>query len=150
MFVPTPGVCVCVPPPPGCHLLNFFLPLHLSVHKLATNAFQVVVINCLEDFKGPFGQAYVTAGCQLRQADSPLPPDSPSTDPQGTHWCPWWHLPKAAGPAPSLQPQEGRFGIPEVGCMCCGDAASILLHGGRGPISAPVCVWYRGAPVPVP
>lgn len=94
----------------GCRSLAFPLTLPLSVHKLATNTFQVVLISCLEGFKGPFGRAYAAAGSWLWQAASPPPPGSrPTATPLPTRVPPGGHLPNAEGPpAPPYGP--GRPG----------------------------------------
>lgn len=77
--------------PPGCCLLNFFLPLHLSVYKLATNAFQVVVISLFGRFQGTIWASIchcrelALAGC-CPLTVPPQPPRAPTGVPGGT--CP--------------------------------------------------------------
>lgn len=104
----------------GCHTLAFPLPLPLSVHKLATNTIQVVLISHLEDFKGPFGRAYATAaGSRLGQAACPPLPGSCPTAPWGTHQCPRGApTPRSAFTHSSLWPWHARredSGCPKLG-----------------------------------
>lgn len=125
----------------GCRSLAFPLTLPLSVHKLATNTFQVVLISCLEGFKGPFGRAYAAAGSWLWQAASPPPPGSrPTATPLPTRVPPGGTCPTQRVHLlllTALAGQEGRFRVPKVGGARCGRIAGILFciggGGGGGP-----------------